>query len=182
MTRALLIAAALLSGAVVGGVAGAQPIYEGPATTVTATIETVEQTSRVITLKTAAGSRLHVTAPPEMQGFDRLKAGDQVTARYFEAIVVRVAKPGSPAPSGAPTTITKRKDDRPGSETLSERTVRASVVSVQPTGPSLTVKMPDATEHTMKITDAAQLGSLKPGDVLDITFHESRLVSVEPAK
>lgn len=164
------------------GASGAQPIFEGTPTTVTATIETVEKTSRVITLKTAAGSRLHVTAPPEMQGFDRLKAGDQVTARYFEAIVVRVARPGSPPPTAAPTTMVRRNDRKPGSETTSESTVRGTVVSVSAAAPSLTVKLTDGTERTMKVTDVKQLAALKTGDELDITFYESRLISVDHAK
>jgi hypothetical protein len=34
----------------------------------------------------------------------------------------------------------------------------------------------------MAVTDAAQLKALKVGDVLDVTFYESRLVSVERPK
>lgn len=44
--------------------------------------------------------------------------------------------------------------------------------------PSLTVKTTDGTERTMKVTDAAQLKAVKVGDALDVTFYESRLVSV----
>lgn len=175
----LLTGLAMIAYLTVPGRGGAQVISESTPTVVTATIEAVEKTSRVVTLKTAAGSLLHVTAPPEMEGFDRLRVGDLVTARYFEAVAVRLARPGSPAPSGAPTTIVRRKDDAPGSETRSERTVRASVVSVDTTAQALTVKGQDGTERTMKVTDAAQLKVLKAGDAIDVTFYESRLVSVE---
>ena len=161
------------------GSGAAQAIYESAPRTVTATIESIEATTRQVTLKTAAGSRLHVTAPIEMEGFNRLKVGDVVTARYFEAIAVRLARPGAPAPSGTPTTIVRRKDDVPGSETRSERTVRASVAAVDVSVPSLTVKGQDGAERTMTVTDAAQLKGLKTGDAIDVTFYESRLVSVE---
>ena len=163
-------------------VAGQKPIYESEAKTVTATIEAVDKTSRVVTLKTEAGTRLHVTAPQEMEGFNSLRVGDLVSARYFEAVVVRLARPGSPAPSSEPTVRVTRKDRAPGSETLSERTVRATITAVSKAPPLLTGKTADGLEHTMAVTDPAQLNGLKVGDVLDVTLYESRLVSVERPK
>ncbi len=156
-----------------------QPIYESAPTVVTATIEAVETSTRVVTLKTAAGSRLHVNAPAEMEGFDRLRVGDIVTARYFEAVALRLARPGSQAPSGAPTTIVRKNDRTPGSETRSERTVRATIVAVDLAGQSVTLKGTDGAERTMKVTDASQAKTLKAGDEVDATFYESRLVSVD---
>lgn len=175
----LVIGWALLAALVRPDTSAAQPIYESAPSVVTATIEAVEKASRVVTLKTAAGSRLHVTAPEEMQGFDRLRVGDVVTARYFEAVAVRLARPGSPAPSGTPTTIVRRNDGKAGSETRSERTVRATVVAVDLPGQTVTVKGQDGVERTMKVTDVSQLKALKAGDAIDVTFYESRLVSVE---
>lgn len=106
--------------------AAQKPIYESEARTLTATIENVDASSRVVTLKSEAGTRLFVTAPRDMEGFNRLKVGDIVTATYFEAVAVRLARPGSPAPSGAPTITVRRKVDKPGSETMRERTIRAT--------------------------------------------------------
>jgi Cu/Ag efflux protein CusF len=163
-------------------IAAQKPIYESEPKTVTATIEAVDKSSRVVTLKTEAGSRLHVTAPTEMEGFNSLRVGDLVSARYFEAVVVRLARPGSPAPSSEPAVRVMRKDRAAGSETLSERTVRATITALDMGNPLLTVKTPDGLDHTMAVTDAAQLKALKVGDVLDVTFYESRLVSVERPK
>jgi hypothetical protein len=164
-------------------VVGAQkPIFESEAKTVTASIEAVDKASRVVTLETAAGTRIHVTAPPEMEGFTSLRVGDLVSARYFEAVVVHLVRPGSPAPSSEPAVRVTRKDRVPGSETLSERTVRATITAVGTDTPSLTLKAADGREQTMAVTDGAQLEALKVGDVLDVTFYESRLVSVERGK
>jgi hypothetical protein len=157
-------------------------IYESEPKIVTATIESVDKTSRVVTLKTAAGSRLYVTAPPEMEGFNSLKVGDTVSAKYFEAIAVRLARAGSPAPSGTPTTRVRRKDDKPGSETMTERTIRARITSVDAAAPLLMVRTSDGVERAMAVTDKAQLNALKAGDDIDVTFYESRLVSVERPK
>jgi Cu/Ag efflux protein CusF len=181
VTRLVLWVALLVPAAAVGLVAQ-KPIAESEPKTVTATIEAVDKASRVVTLKTDAGSRLHVTAPQEMEGFNSLRVGDLVSARYFEAVVVRLARPGSPAPSSEPTTSVRRKDRVPGSETLRERTVRATVTAISTDRPSLTVKTADGLDHTMAVTDPGQLNALKAGDSIDITFYESRLVSVERPK
>ena len=159
-----------------------KPIYESEAKTVTATIEAVDKASRVVTLKTEAGNRLHVTAPQEMEGFNSLRVGDLVSARYFEAVVVRLARPGSPAPSSEPAVRVMRKDRAPGSETMTERTVRATITAISKTPPLLTGRTADGLEHTMAVTDPAQLNALAVGDVLDVTMYESRLVSVERPK
>jgi Cu/Ag efflux protein CusF len=175
--RAAVCALVLLAAGV--ALAAQKPIYESEARTVTATIEAVEKASRIVTLKTEAGTRLHVTAPQEMEGFNSLRVGDLVSARYFEAVVVRVARPGSPTPTSEPATRVTRKDRAPGSETFTERTLRATIVAVSTDKPSLTLKAADGREHTMAVTDAAQLKALKAGDRLDVTFYESRLISVE---
>jgi Cu/Ag efflux protein CusF len=184
MIRAFVAKACAVVFVAAAGVALAaqKPIYESEAKTVTATIEAVDKASRVVTLKTEAGTRLHVTAPLEMEGFNSLRVGDLVSARYFEAIVVRAARPGSPAPSSEPAVRVARKDRTPGSETFVERTVRATITAFDLGKPALKVKTADGQEHTMEVTDAAQLKALKVGDVLDVTFYESRLVSVERGK
>jgi hypothetical protein len=73
----------------------------------------------------------------------------------------------------------RRNDREPGSETRSERTVRATIVAVDAAGQSVTVKGTDGAERTMKVTDASQAKALKAGDEVDVTFYESRLVSVD---
>lgn len=184
MTRRtqLVVATALLAWLATPGLAAQRAIYESEPKVVTATIEAVDKTSRVVTLRTEAGSRLHVAAAPEMEGFSRLEIGDIVTAKYFEAMVVRLAHPDAPEPTGTPWTSVRREDNAPGTVTTRERTVRATVTSVDPTAPSLTIRGSDGVERGMAISDASQLAKLKVGDVIDVTFYESRMVSFERPK
>jgi hypothetical protein len=76
--------------------------------TVTATIEAIDKTSRTITLKRPQGSSVEIKAPEQMEGFNSLRVGDQVTATYFEALALHVRKPGDPVPSAEPATVTER--------------------------------------------------------------------------
>jgi hypothetical protein len=161
----------------------AQAVYESTPKTLVATIAVIEKDSRVVTLKTSAGNWLHVTAPDEMEGFNRLKVGDVVTATYFEAIAVRLRKPDDPLPPANPTTIVKRRDDTPGSRTMKEQSIRATVKTVDQAASSLTVTTAAGEERSLTVTDPAQLKPIKAGDTIDVTYYESLLVSVaRPAK
>ena len=159
-----------------------QAMYESKPVTVTATIEAIDKAERMVTLKMSDGRTEQVKAPDEMEGFNRLKVGDQVSATYLEALVVRLAKPGDPAPSGAPTTITTRKDRTPGSQTRRDRTLRVTIEAIDAAAPSLRVKGPVATA-VLKVSDAKQLQGLKVGDTVDVVYYESLLITVaHPAK
>ena len=58
-------------------------VYEAPPVTVTATIEAIDKATRVVTLKGPKGNSIDVKTSDQMEGFGRLKVGDQVSATYF---------------------------------------------------------------------------------------------------
>jgi hypothetical protein len=162
--------------------AGAQaPVSESKPVTITATIEVIDQANRVITLKGPKGNSLDVKAPEQMEGFNKLKVGDQVTATYFEAIAVRVRKPGEPIPSTAPVTITTRKDRTPGSETRRDQTFTVTIEAIDSKAPSVRVRGVQGQVRTLAVRDPQQLQNVKVGDTVDITYYESLLIKVEPA-
>ena len=92
---------------------GQKPAPESTPVTRTATIEFIDKANRTVTLKGPAGNSVEIKAPEQMEGFNSLRVGDQVTATYFAAIAVNLRKPGDPAPAAAPTTTTQRKDRTP---------------------------------------------------------------------
>jgi hypothetical protein len=162
-----------------------QPAYQSKPVTATATIEAIDKANRVVTLKGAGGNSVDVTAPDQMEGFDSLRAGDEVTATYYDSIVVNVRKPGdtSPASTGEASTSIRRKQLTPGSETRRERTFTVTIEAVDPKAPSVRVKGPQGRVLTMAVSDPKQLQNLKPGDTVDLTYYESLLVRVgRPAK
>jgi hypothetical protein len=149
--------------------------------TVTATIEAIDKATRVVTLKGPEGN-IDVHASDQIEGFGSLRVGDEVTATYFDAVAIRVTKPGEPAPGSDPTTITARKDRKPGSETRRERTVRGTVEAVDAATSSVRVKGPEARVVTLSVRDPKQLQNVKAGDTVDVTYQESLLVKVARPK
>ena len=63
-----------------------KPAPESTPITRTATIEAIDKANRTVTLKGPAGNSVEIKAPEQMEGFNSLKVGHQVTATYFAAI------------------------------------------------------------------------------------------------
>src|SRR5688572_19541037 len=114
---------------------GQKPAPESTPVTRTATIEFIDKANRTVTLKGPAGNSVEIKAPEQMEGFNSLRVGDQVTATYFAAIAVNLRKPGDPAPGAAPTTTTQRKDRTPGSETRRQQTFTGTVEAIDAKAP-----------------------------------------------
>jgi hypothetical protein len=157
---------------------GQKPAPESAPVTRTATIEAIDKANRTVTLKEPAGNSVEIKAPEQMEGFNSLRVGDQVTATYFAAIAVNLRKPGDPAPAAAPTTMTQRKDRTPGSETRREQTVTGTVEAIDAKAPSLTVKGPQGRVVRLPVRDATQLQNVRIGDSVDVTYYESLLIKV----
>src|SRR5215472_3404267 len=67
--------------------------------TVTATITAIDKATRDVTLKGPQGNEMTVTAGPKVRNFDKLKVGDQVNAKYVEALTLQLVKGGAPTVS-----------------------------------------------------------------------------------
>ena len=66
--------------------------------TVTATIEAVDKENRIVRLKRKGADSVDVKAPADMQGFNSLRVGDQVTETYYADYAIEVRKPGDTSP------------------------------------------------------------------------------------
>ncbi len=180
MTRRFAVSCCLATLALLTDqLAAQQSAYEFKPVTLTATIEAIDKANRVVTLKGPKGNSVDVKAPDQMEGFNSLKVGDQVSATYFEAVAVQVHKPGDPAPATEPATTVTRKDRKPGSETRRLQTFTATIEAIDMKAPSLRVKGTQGRVLTLPVRDVKQLESLKVGDAVDLTYYESLLVKVE---
>lgn len=157
------------------------PASESPVT-ITATIEAIDKANRTVTLKRPQGTAVEIKAPDQMEGFNSLRVGDQVTATYYEIAVVSLRKPGDPDTSAPPTTTTQRKDRTPGSETRRQRTVNGTIDSIDQKMRSLTLKTSQGTLIALPAVDAKQLQTLKVGDAIAATYYESLFIKVARPK
>jgi hypothetical protein len=149
---------------------------------VTATIEAIDRTARLITLKGPQGNLTTVYADKSMKRFDELKVGDSVTATYYESIAVNVRRPGDPPPPADTATITTGKGASPSATAATQEVVTVTVEAIDRANQSVTVKRKDGGIVSTRVRDPKYLDIAKVGDTVDIIYTRALLVEVTPAK
>jgi Cu/Ag efflux protein CusF len=150
--------------------------------TVTATIEAIDKTARLITLKGPKGELSTVYADQAVKRFDELKVGDRVSASYYESVAVNVRRPGAPAPAPTNAAVTAGQGARPGATAAIQDVVTVTVQAIDKANQSVTVKRQDGGIVSFRVQDPKNLEIAKVGDTVDITYTRALLVSVNPAK
>jgi Cu/Ag efflux protein CusF len=147
--------------------------------TETATVESIEATSRTITLKKPDGTFVTIVAGPDIARFAEVKVGDKVTARYYENVVVRLKKPGeSDAPSASKST-TSSGQTLPGGTSAKQVTISATITGIDMNLPSVTFTGANGWKYTSKVQDKEALAKVKVGDKIDIVWTEALLVALD---
>src|SRR5215471_11309315 len=85
------------------GIALAQkPITKSNTVRATATVQAIDSTRHMVTLKTENGEEDTFMVSEDVKRFNELKVGDKITVSYLESLVVTLHKPGAqPSPSTA---------------------------------------------------------------------------------
>jgi hypothetical protein len=169
---------------IVGGqiVAAQKPVTVGDAVTEAFTIEAIDRSLRIVTLKDKEGNLEDIYCGPEVQRFDALKVGDKVTFRYYESVASAIRRPGqAPRPTES-AGITRTPGDRPGGTVASQVTATVTIQAIDPKVPSVTVKSDKGRVLSFRVQDAKNLEGYKVGDTVEVTYTQALAVSVEPAK
>ena len=154
----------------------------GETLTVSATIESIERSSRSVTLKGPEGKLTAITVPADVKRFDEMKVGDTITARYYENIVLRVKLPGEKDVDTTSAALTPTPGKKPGGTAAAQRTITATITAIDPTVPSISLSGPNNWKYSSRVEDKAALQKVKVGDRLDITWTEAVMVSFDAAK
>ena len=158
------------------------PIVKTQTVTKTVTIEAIEPTHRMITFKDEQGAMDTVQAGPAITRFDELKVGDKVTFRYYESIVYQLKKEGASSADKGEVALSHGTGQAPGGTLAQQITMTVTIVSIDPTVPSITVKTQNGDVITRKIEDKKNLEGVAPGDRIVITYTQALLAAVESAK
>src|SRR6185436_5329714 len=131
-----MILAALLSLALVP-----QTVAKANTVSAVATIQAIDATSRLITIKDESGVEDTVYAGPEVKRFNELKVGDKIKVTYHESLVLQLRKPGEAVKGDTSTGgLEKGAGKSPSVGLAKQQTTTVSVVSIDEKTPSITVK------------------------------------------
>lgn len=158
-----------------------KPITETDAATVTAKIEAIDQTARLVTLKDKDGDLQTIYCGPEVKRFDELKVGETVTFRYYESVAYQIHKPGEPgsAPATGDPKITRGTGAKPGATVAQQLNATVTIKSIDAKVPAVTVLTDDGRTTSFKVDDKKYLQGLKAGDKVEITYTQAFMVSVK---
>jgi Cu/Ag efflux protein CusF len=174
------LAAALVIGSVVHA---DQTVKESQSVTATATIQAIDKTNRLVTIKDEKGDEDTMQVGPAMKRFDELKVGDKVKVKYTESLVLQLRKAGTPAPTGGDSAaVTRGTGASPAVTLAQQQSTTVDVLAVDMKVPSITVKTADGSTVTRKVKDKKNLEGVAVGDKIDITYTQAALLSIESAK
>jgi hypothetical protein len=155
------------------GAAGAEAI------TIVAKVESVDVQARRLTVKGPEGRTATISVPKRVRNFDQIKPGDEVSVTYVEAWSIRAKKPGEPSATETGMIATAKPGQKPAGVIVDERTVTATVESVDVGKRMLTLKGPEGKTFTVPVRRAKNLDKVKAGDAVELKLVEGLAVQVE---
>ena len=152
----------------------------------TATVESIDQASRQVTLRGEDGKATTIVVGPEVKNLPQVKAGDKVVVSYYEALAAEVKKPGEGVEGveADVSTVTAPPGSMPaaGAGVLMRTTV--TIESVDPTFNTVSFKRSDGVSRTVAVESPEGrefIKGLKKGDQVEVAYTEAFAIEVKPA-
>ena len=147
--------------------------------TITATVDRIERSSRVVTLRSEGNVVQTIYVDPAVKLFDDLKAGDVITVRYAQSVVVQV-RPG--AALSDPRDVTAEAQKAGNKQVTQQVKAVVTVEAIDPQGLSIEYRTKDGSKLMRPVFDKRLLEGLHVGDRIEVTLTRERAVSVERAR
>jgi hypothetical protein len=181
----------------------AQPIEFDGATAeliqITAKVDAVDKKDRLITMTGPQGNTVVVKAGPRVKNLDRIKAGDDIVASYYEELAVVVTRGNGPPPTeqegfaasegayDAPPATAEvdvaaavaPKGAEPGAAAAEVVTINTTIEAVEYDTRIVTLAGRDGTARRVKVGPAVELDQLKEGDKVTIQITQAVAVDVQ---
>jgi Cu/Ag efflux protein CusF len=160
----------------------AKGVAAAEVTRVVSTVESIDQASRVVTLKGKDGKTVTFVAGPEVKNLAQVQKGDVVTMEYIEAVAVALKKTDSKVRERTETEFKKgaAPGQKPAGIVGKDVKIVASVEAVDAKAQTVRLRGPERTID-LKVKDPAILKNVKVGDMVEAEFVEALAVKVEKA-
>ena len=176
MSRPLLSALVVMLLCPVGDARGQAPNVVTTESTVKATVDRIERSMRVVTLRQEGNVFQQVYVDPKVKEFDDLKVGDAVTVRYVESVIVQV-RPGAALSDVRDSTEEAKKAGH--DQVYQQMKTTVTIEEVDPQGLTVTYRSKDNRKIMRAVTDKRLLAGIRPGDRVEVTMTRERAISIE---
>jgi hypothetical protein len=152
------------------------------ATSTTATVVSVDHTTRLVVLKRADGTSVTYKAMPNALGFDEIKAGDLVKVSVTEELAVSMGKNSVPAGAGANSA--KLRVKLPGGTQAVAAEVGTVVFTAKITAiddwlDTVTLQLPDGSTKKIKVSEYVNLADVSVGNTVSVQATEAAVLVLE---
>lgn len=179
MTRLFLPAVVVGLLAQVIPAAGQAPNVVTRESTITATVDRIDRSSRVVTFRAEGHTLQSVYVDPKVKEFDDLQTGDVVTMRYVESIIVQVQPKAKPS-FERDTTDEARKAG--GDQVIAQSKEVVTIEKIDTQALLVSYRTQDGVRAVRAVSDKALVTGLRPGDRVEITATRERAVEIQRKK
>lgn len=180
MTAALGAATvAVAQQAVTAKIAGPTSGAIGGAVVVRATVESVDQETRQVVLKSETGEALDFVAGPEVRNLAQVNKGDIVEVEYFEAVALELQEERTGIQERVESSEASRAElgEKPAASTMRRIEGLARVVGIDRENRLVVLQGPQQTV-TVKVGDQVDLDKIEEGDEVKATYIEQIAIAV----
>ncbi len=153
---------------------------------IAAIVTAVDQSQRLVTVRGPQGNEVTLEAGPDVRNLAQVQVGDTVRVIYEQAFVATLTN-AEDVDTFAPVTVgvavRAEPGERPGAAVGSMVTMLVKIESVGPDGLTVTFSEPDGQLQAIYVRreeSQAFVRSLRPGDIVELTFAQALAITVEP--
>jgi hypothetical protein len=141
-------------------------------------IDRIDPFSRSVSLRTAAGQPYSVFVGPELKIFDQLRAGDAVTVRIFESVVVALRPNAKTTVVEDSTAAAKKGAPGARADVIQQLKATVTIESIDAATQVISYKGADNRSVTRVVSDPRLIDGVKPGDTVEITYTRERAIEL----
>lgn len=182
--KTLLAAACLVLLATAAGAQDAAPTFHASLSDkLNLKIVRIEPESRLVTLKHASGDTIQVVCGPEVQNFDKLAVGDNVTTSYKEDLAIRIDPTGSFSETTEHSESRAKKGGAPAAQFWEKREVTARISAIDKAAGTATIETRHGEKFKVIPDSPENLDKVQVGNFVVVTQTTSQAISVtKPGK
>jgi hypothetical protein len=152
----------------------------------TATVEAIDQASRVVKLRTEDGKTSTIVVDPEVRNLPQVKVGDKIVVSYYEALAAEVKKPGEGVKGveADVSSVRSQPGEKPGGGAGVMMRTTVTIESVDTTFNTVSFKRQDGQSRTVAVESPEGrefIKGLKKGDEVEVAYTEALAIEVKPA-
>lgn len=152
---------------------------------VTATVQDIDYTTRMLTLQGPHGDTETVEVGPEVVRFNEIKKGDKIDVQYMESVAIMVASADQMVASaeGTSTAMVRNKTKHPSGMMVQTDVITATVEKIDAKKRTATLKGPQGnTLHVDIAPDVQHLENVKVGDHVVVKVTHALAMAVRKEK